>query len=452
MQTEEFLPRFDYRPQPYTPNTLRGVDWTGRETLRKLFMESYDAAEAILQVATTDQLDEYMRFAIQYRSEDRVFWIMDALISRDNVDIDIVRRFIDRYPELAFSILKRFLSDDNILLPPFDELGGCLLRNIIRSSNHLGIASLVGLEKLGDTIRHLDLAQYFDLLWLACLSVRHATLVQETLLVLHEARCNRDSTDIGMDYAHKHGLAIAFDRADEAAEACPCSENGRIRRTPRSKPIAAKLVPRAAPKGKEKEKEEAKETVSGQGQGQAGTTGNEESPLQVVANIRVDKLTSIRIHSHVRLQVSSRAEHSTLPPAVLDATVSRASRGELFLDVIHPLPPEFTQMDWNLYDSGSVATSKAMMVAVQTLATEREECCEFYSIITGSGIPIDQPNDEGNGNDDPASNHFPTSLNDSQRHAVSLARGGRLTLILGPPGGFAPAICEAEIRMSTPFD
>ena len=440
VQTEEYIPRFDYRPRRYIPNSLREVNWDELPSpLRDLFLKSYEVAIPLLQAAPEDQLDAFMRFAIRHRSEDRIFWIFDTVISKPEVPLELAEKFLDGYPDLAFSVLKRFLPENSSHLP--ETLMGlevCVLRNIIRSANHLGLAPLVGLEKLDGTINSIHLSQYFKLLWLAALSVRSSKQAQEVMFVLHEARYEAKSRSRTQEYAHKYALAIVFDRAEEAGDTCPCNESGRPRRTPRSKPTRARLAPLKARKAKPKDIPASgssghQATAPQEPEQQREKEDEKDLPSKVVANIRVDAPTPIRIHSHVRLQVSSPPEHSTLPPAVLDAVVLRASRGELVLDLLHPLPPEYAEVDWNLFDAGSVATSQAMLDAVQRLAMEGMECCKFHDIITGSAHAIEQREEGGDlGAED--SVELPRTLNASQRRAILLARPGRLTLIQGPPG------------------
>lgn len=319
---------------------------------------------------------------------------------------------MEEHPPLAYSALKRILGEDTrptkqswraqLVIP--------ILRNIIRSANSLGIATLAALERLVEDVAALDIVTYFKFLWLASLSIRPPNVVQEVLLVLHDSRGPPSENPSLHNYAHKHGLAVSFDRAEDAADACPCDEGGRPKRQ-RIAPTSAKLEPVLVPD-------------------EGGTQGDSVPSVHIKANVRVDTRTPIRIHSHVRLQVASPAEHSTLPPAVLDAVVSRASRGELYLTLQHPLPPEYASMDWRLYDAGSIATSRAMLDAVQRLAIEGPDCCRFSSIIVGEEVPATEDADVQDGSEE----ELIASLNPSQRHAVNCVGVGRMTLIWGPPG------------------
>lgn len=428
VQTDEFLPRFDFRPEPYTPNSLVGFDWTEyTPQQRDIFTKSKEEASLILIGCNSDTLSDYVDFAIKYRAQEQLFWIFEVMLDRPTIDDDWISEAMNMYPPLAFMLLKKFLVDDTEGLPDIVEgLSLQVIRAVILSANELGIASLVALEKLARDIANLDIPQYFDLLWLAALSVRPPNLVQEVLLVLHDSRLELRNTNPVLQYAHKQAIAIIFDRSQEAAESCPCDDSGRPRRSRGSKPTPARLQ---RPKPRENREENAEAVPVEE------VTAREGIPNEVMAHIRVDDPTPIRIHSHIRLKVSSPPEHSTLPAAVLDAVVLRASRGELLIKTQQSLPPEFESVDWRLYDAGSVATSKAMLDAVRRLTMEGWECCSFNDIITGREV-LPEELVEGNEAEEPAQDETEVleSLNESQRNAVLSAKEGKMSLIWGPPG------------------
>ncbi|EKM48597.1 uncharacterized protein PHACADRAFT_214736 [Phanerochaete carnosa HHB-10118-sp] len=282
------------------------------------------------------------------------------------------------------------------------------------------MAALAALERLAEVIAKLDLSAYLDLLWLAALCVRSFEVVQEVLLVLHESRTAQQDVPAIEAYAHKHALAIVFDRAEEAADACPCDEQGRPRRQ-KTAPITAKLLSMPAPKGDEGAPADAEpEALS--------------VPIRVMAHVRVDLSAPVRLHAHVRLKVASTPAHSTLPPAVVDAIVVRAGRGELVLDVLQPLPPEFADVDWHMYQAGGVVTSKAMLEAVRRLAVEGRGCCRFKDIICSDASVQAEGDAAGAAAVDDAELSLTSPLNDSQKAAVAATALGRMSLIWGPPG------------------
>lgn len=409
---------------PYLPRSLDGFDWqkvSGEQ--RVLFEGNQHQATLVLSISSEETLVGYFQFAVEYRREDRAFWIFDSLLDKECPPLLAIEQCIDKHPPLVYSLLKRHLIGDTgseRLPESLDELVPSILRGVIRCANELGIAALVGLEKLSVHIRELGFTDFKHLLWTSAMSIRSEALVQEVLLVLHDIRAEVRARSAVDGYGHRYAMAVAFDRTEEAHDACPCDDAGRPRRQ-RTAPIYAKLVPLKHQDGENPH------------------NGTEDAGNSVMAHIRVDAVTSIRIHSHVRLQVSSRPEHSTLPPAVVDCVVLRASRGEILLSPSHPLPPEYAEVTWSMYDAGSVATSRAMMDAVEKLVVEGSSACWFHDIITGrSGeapTPIRTTHDlDGADEQLEDSESIPASLNESQKSAVKNSRLGRMSLIWGPPG------------------
>lgn len=214
--------------------------------------------------------------------------------------------------------------------------------------------------------------------------------MRETLLVLHEQR----GDDIR--FSERQILAVACDRAEEALDTCPMDDSGNVRRN--SKGVRTQL----------------------------STPADVTDPKTVRAEVRVDRPSSIRLHSHVRIQSASAAEGPHVDRPVLSGIVIEAPRGELKIRVLDPLPPEFADMDWFLYDAGSVATTNAMLDAVKRLTEEGYQCCELADIIMGSEAlelplePVSAP-------------WVDEALNDSQLAAVNSV-DAPLSLIWGPPG------------------
>ena len=176
------------------------------------------------------------------------------------------------------------------------------------------MAALAALERLASVVAGLELATYLELLWRASLSICSFQIAQEVLLILHDSRMTRSNFPAVEAYAHSHSLAVIFDRAEEASDSCPCDEQGCPKRQ-KEAPVLAKLLPMPIQ----------------QGDGDQASAEPDElsAPTRVMAHIRVNLAAPIRIHSHVRLKVASTPEHSTLPPAVVDAVVVRSSRGEV---------------------------------------------------------------------------------------------------------------------------
>ena len=420
------MKRFDYTNQTFTYRSIAAYDW-GADSNGSIMFDSVtpiDVARKMLSRLDDSKLRQYFAIAVNYRVETHVFAIFDILLSREELSLPDIRHCMDSYPSLVYCILKKYIPDGPEELP--EDMAPCspsIIRNVLRSANEMGIAALAALERLGPAIQALDLATYLDLLWSSASCIRSTKLVQEILLVLHDLRSSIREADSMLDYTHKHALAVVFDRVEEAADTCPCDDYGKPKKQS-TRPARAKLVlPKPPPE------EEGAAVVDDDLQG---------VEIAVVAHTRVDLPTPIRIHNHVRLQVASVAPNSTLPRPIVDAIVTRATRGELYLDVKQPLPPEWQEVDWNVFDAGGTATSAAMLAALQRLALEGYECCRLYQIIVGLD-PTTKTNstkeeDAVNGSTTREDHPIDSALNDSQRQAVETAVRSSLCLIWGPPG------------------
>ena len=83
-----------------------------------------------------------------------------------------------------------------------------------------------------------------------------------------------------------------------------------------------------------------------------------DEPTQVFAHVRLDEPTTVRIHSHVRLQAASDPEKGWVGgKPVVDAVVVLARKGEMKMELQYPLPPEYARMQWRMYNAGSVGES-----------------------------------------------------------------------------------------------
>ncbi|KZT63464.1 hypothetical protein DAEQUDRAFT_778932 [Daedalea quercina L-15889] len=410
--------QFDGTSHPFTPNAVHDIQWDDDQLGPRIFAAAKEQAAALLATLEVRRLCEYLRLAIMHRADSQIFYIFEALLDKPELPSDEISDCMEQYPSLVYCILKRHLPDGPAPLPEnILPLGPSLVRGVVRSANQLGVASLAALERLAPNIETLDLATYLDTLWWIALSVRAPTVMQELLLVMHESRTSVRSVSAALEYAHKFALGVAFDRAEEASDACPCDDTGRPKRQ-RTAPIRATLVPPKPTRNEEDSVARTDEAVS---------------MKHVVAYIRVDAQTAIRIHSHVRLRVASPVEGSRVEvgSVILDAIVTRATRGELYLELKHPLPPEYARVDWYVYNAGSIATSRAMMDAVSKLALDGSEACIFTDIITGSASIVDA---EDHGGETDVMQQISASLNASQRAAVLAAGPSRLALIWGPPG------------------
>ena len=296
--------------------------------LKDLFVpkRSFESIQAKLEDKTPQQLDTVMGVALEYHAEDELFWSFRALLGHLPLHGVTVIKWMDKEPQLVFVLLKVFPPDDSCNLhtevAPLDRY---IIRNIIRSANKLGIAALVALEKIATSISQISIDVYIDLLMLASLSIRAPQLVQEVLLVLNECRADAIAESDASRYAHKHALAVAFDRVEEAADECPCDEEGKPKKQ-RTAPTIVQLSP--VP----------------------------DKPNHAKASVRIDLRTQVRLHSHVHLQAASRTEKEWVEAPILDGVIVQAMKGEMIIDLLHPPPPEMSRMDWKMYNAGSIGT------------------------------------------------------------------------------------------------
>lgn len=402
VETEQYIRRFGRDLTSYELKTVKAVDWTDRPGwLKDLFVprQSEDEFKELLTDLTQEQLETLMNFSLEHRAYTELYWSFNFIINSVPLRSNVVS-WIDKYPRLVYVLLKAYPPTETTELPePLSMMCTAIVRAIVRSANDLGIATLVGLEKIAGSINDLRTDQYTELLMLTALSIRPKTLFQEALLVLHESRLATREADKAAAYLHKQALAVAFDCAEEAADTCSCDESGRPRKTQGSYPVQ-RVIP----------------------------AENGEAKI----HLRVDLNVPIRLHSHVRLRCMSNPENGWVDQAVNDGIISKATRGELTVQLFHPLPPEAPEMQWNIYDAGSIATAQAMIDALTRLSVERESCCSIHNTIVS--IPSSEELDD-DASSDSEEEEIPDAenLNASQITAIKLCTAP-LSLIWGPPG------------------
>ncbi|KAH7881903.1 RNA-directed RNA polymerase [Phlebopus sp. FC_14] len=409
VQTEQYISRFSRDLTSYTLKSVEKADWaTNPQWLKDIFVprHSEDVFKQLLSDLTIEQLEIVMTFALQHHADNELYWTFSTVVGLLPLPLDGIRSWIERHPPLVYVLLQAYPPTESASLPePLVTLSASVLRAILRSANSLGMATLVALEKIAESISNLGTDQYIELLNLAALSIRPKTLVQEALILLHESRSATNAIDPASPYLHKHALAVAFDCAEEAADTCPCDDNGRPRKSKLCFPVQRLL--------------------------------SAEDDGHVKVYLRVDLNVSIRLHSHVRFQCVSNAENAFIDRAVLDGVVTKATRGELVVELFHPLPPEFAEMQWNIYDAGSLATARAMVDSLTKLWEERDSCCSIYETIV-LPPPTDEQPDAAQVHDAEDEDLPGTEdMNASQIAAIKSCMA-QLSLIWGPPG---PSSC-----------
>ncbi|KAG6331888.1 hypothetical protein ID866_7202 [Astraeus odoratus] len=388
VQTEEYIGRFTRERTTFELKSVEKIDWVSHpKWLKDLFVprQSEDKFKQLVTDLTHEQLGVLMNFSLQHRAENELYWSFSASIGSLPLHPD-VKSWIERYPPLVYVLLKEYPPTEDMTLPePLSSLCTPIVSGIIRSANTLGMATLVGLEKIADSINNLPTDEYLELLKLAALSIRPKTLFQETLLVLHESKSPERENDVSAAHLYRHALNVAFDCAEEAADACPCDDSGRPR------------------------------------------TSKGSYPVQCI--IPVGDYGEAKIHLRVDMSIPIESGKWMVEQAVVDGVVTKASKGELIATLFHPLPPEVSEMQWNIYDSGSVATANAMMDALSRLWEEREDCCTIYKTIVWAPLSNDELHEMELEEEIPGVE----DMNASQVTAIRSCTAP-LSLIWGPPG------------------
>ena len=446
VEAEAYIGRLAQQKLPYNLNRLEDVDWSqeNRMWMKELFVPRAprEKIQAILLKKDVKEVDKVLALCLDNHAYDELFWAFYTIITPiQRMDVDLTRKWVEMHPPLVYCLLKtQPPTEDRFVSPYLADLELAIIQNVVKSANQAGIASLVALEKIAESVARISMDEYLHLLLLASLSVRSSELVQEVLLVLHECRAGVISRSPMMEYAHKHALGITFDRAEEAADECPCSDQGRPRKS-RGRgpgPATVRLVP--VP----------------------------DEPTQVMAHVRIDEPTAVRIHSHVRLQAISDPEKGWVGgKPVVDAVVILAKKGEMKMELQYPLPPEYAQMQWRMYNAGSVgkpavdvctgtvliwiqleATAKAMLDAVGKLVRDGPVCCAFDNLIVGNH----QGDTKGQvgGEDADSDNLDEDGLNPNQVRAVESSENP-LALIWGPPGNAGISLCVNYLTVSCPL-
>lgn len=331
VQTEEYIGRFSRELIPYNVRSVRDVDWSSHPGwIKDLFVPraSETTFKDFLSDLQQEQFLTVMTFAHQHRADNELYWTFEFIVALQPLMVDSIITCLQANPALVYVLLKAYPPTESLVLHEhLVNLQVPVSRAILRAANALGVATLVALEKIAQSINDMQTTEYVELLMLAALSIRPKTLLQETLLVLHEATSASREGSPAKTYFHKHALAIAFDCAEEATDACPCDDTGRPRNTKSSYPVLRLIQAENSDEG------------------------------HVDVHFRVDLAVPVRLHSHVRLQCVSDPENAFIDRAVVDGVVTKAARGEVSVELFHPLPPEFEVMQWRIFDAGSLGMS-----------------------------------------------------------------------------------------------
>lgn len=411
-------------PAPYTRKSLSNVEWSQLPDLWKtVFTADEEKAKAVLTASGVDELNALMEFSLRHHAEMRSFTIFRALQGNASVGIDDIARWLLRYPQLVFVVLHAQLTGGTDTLPrPFDGIRQVILDAVLLFANEGHQACQFAIEKLQQDISAIDFGQYSNTLWATSMVVRHSDLVQDLLVLLDNQRAGRNATELNQ-YTHTQALQIVSERAYEAAELCICNGQGYPIQKQQTTPVRVSIHPKSSNLAAS-----AKEG----GEGADILAASSTTPV-VVAEIRVDKPSSARLYSHVRLQPASKPENqpASWKEEILDGIVKGSGQYQLEIELFHHPPPEYAEMEWTMYDCGSTANARAKLDAVERLQMGASEAPIFHRIITGDASGSDAP-PVNCAQGMPETNW--DGFNTSQKQAVQDSYKSHISLIWGPPG------------------
>ena len=101
---------------------MASVDW-GRypSWIGELFATEKLNRKDQLKSRSLKELEEVIAFCLEYRAEDELFYAFDAMICTLPLTAGIPN-IVDRFPPLAFSLLKTYPPDDSRMLDPKTEV------------------------------------------------------------------------------------------------------------------------------------------------------------------------------------------------------------------------------------------------------------------------------------------------------------------------------------------
>jgi hypothetical protein len=370
--TEEFIKQNIELRKTYVPHRLQGVDWELEEHkktswMKVLFESTPMELEDVLNAQSAAELLKIITFCEMVHEHDILFGAFGILARLDPLPQSQVTKALKVHPPLVFSILKTNPpSEEGRLTDPFGNFGEHILQTLMRCGNSFAMAVLVALEKLSGCIRDLPVHKYCTLLEVAALCIRPSQVVQEVLLVLHDIRFANPNNTPAATYAHKHALGVAFERTEEAADEAPCDETGKPTKQ-RTAPPRVKLH----------------HIVS----------EDDDDKMQVRADIRIDMASNIRLHSLVRLQAASHPEKGWASPWMMDGLVVQSQKGEAKIELLHPPPSEMEDIDWLLYNAGSIGKLTLIRYSIRShLAVSQcssYDGCRLEDCHSGSGtLPV----------------------------------------------------------------
>jgi hypothetical protein len=192
--TEAYISRLAQQKLPYNLNRLEDVDWSvdDRLWIKELFIPkaSQENFQTVLGNKDVEDVEKVLTLCLDNHAYNELFWAFYTIITPiQRMNVDATGKWIERHPPLVYCLLKTHPpTEDRFVSPYLVGLELTIIQNIIKSANQSGIAPLVALEKIAESVARVPMDDYLHLLMLTSLSVRSYPLAQEVLLVLHECR------------------------------------------------------------------------------------------------------------------------------------------------------------------------------------------------------------------------------------------------------------------------
>jgi hypothetical protein len=404
VDTMEVVPLFERDAKEYTVQKIADVDWSTEP-------------EYLIRIAKNGDLSAFNTLKSPSQYEAIFSWIMErgekalllkcfksllsGLKEREDTHVEteaLLQTMLDFLPQAPFLSIA-FASDDvwNALaseMPP--KLGPRILKAHILSAINLEEFIVKPFKKVLSHIPSMSLSDFVELVELIALTVRSADVALDLLLECLEPESGRvlQSSPRLVQHFVRNLMGIALDHIDEASQP----------QRPRPDLLELKVVP----------------------------SNLQEHPI-VESNIRIDApVGTFATTDHVRLTVANLPSNSpaTSHKYSMDTLVEIYELGLARFRCFHPLPSFVEECSWELQNCGSFVTSKTMIDAVCTLASEPDECCSISPQIHGT----ESRKQIHNGNASSTEISINEDLNASQKTAVATALSSHFTCLWGPPG------------------
>jgi AAA domain len=401
IDTEERLPLFIKEAREYAVPGLTAVNWSEEPDHLVRIAKHQDFA-AFLDFRSESQFASVFHWLLDKGESTvlhRAFDYLVKSIDKQCVWFDLPAMIVTMVDLLTFAPylaihFSHIVDWDTLPTHSRDVLrqsAQSILRAIVVSANQMQELAVLPFKKVLSQTHHIPMSSFFDLVELIALTVRSPEVALDLLLECLEPQTSRILTErpAVVELAVRSGIGIALDHIDEASQS----------KSHRSGLLDLKFA-----------------------------DANSRS-FVLECRLRLDAPSSgaLAQGDHVQLTAASSPQNSLIANCYsIDAQVLLYEPGFAKFQCLHP-PPRFVQeCSWLLDNCGSFVTSKTMLTAVNTFATQLGECCRVYRPILGVA---------SSGLDVLSSTFTPREdLNDSQNKAIQFSLSFPLTCLWGPPG------------------